>query len=80
MPRFHAAPNTVAFRLRALREGRDLTIPECAAALGVSARTYHGWELGRRPGAAAGPLDRLLGLIERRPELWGEIVKWGDEK
>jgi DNA-binding transcriptional regulator YiaG len=44
-----------------------------ADALGVKYHTWRGWELGRAPGAAAGPLDRLLMLLEWHPELLGEF-------
>ena len=36
-------------RIRALREDRDLTQREVAAALGVAQTTYSQYELGKRP-------------------------------
>ena len=61
-------------RLSAFRKGHDLTMAQAAKILGVNFGTYRGWEAGRLPGAALGPLDRLLTLLERRPELWAVLT------
>jgi len=54
-----------------LRRKCGLRRDELAAKLGVSARTYRGWELGHRtPNGAA---QVLLNLVSTRPDLLWEL-------
>lgn len=71
--------NSLAAELAAFRTSNGFTMRTAADALGVRYDTWRGWELGRRPGAAAGPLARLLRLLAWHPEMLDELQDVGSD-
>ncbi|MHB1356904.1 MAG: helix-turn-helix domain-containing protein [Anaerolineae bacterium] len=58
-----------------IREGFALTQVEFAAMLGISVRTLHNWEQGRR--APTGPAKVLLLVAAKHPEAVRDAAKTG---
>lgn len=58
-----------------IREGFALTQKQFAAMLGISLRTLHNWEQGRR--APTGPAMVLLQVAAKHPEAVWDVVQAG---
>ncbi len=59
--------------IKNIREGFNLTQEQFAALLGISVRTLHNWEQGRR--VPEGPAMVLLRVAEKHPEAVLDVVR-----
>jgi putative transcriptional regulator len=62
--------------IRAIRESYRLTQDQFAQLLGISVKTLHNWEQGRR--SPEGPARVLLQVAARHPEALLDIVRKAD--
>ncbi|HNR46899.1 MAG TPA: helix-turn-helix domain-containing protein [Anaerolineaceae bacterium] len=62
-----------AVDIKRIREGYNLTQEQFAAMLGISVRTLHNWEQGRR--IPEGPAMVLLRIAEKHPESLLDVIR-----